>query len=376
MEVVPLLQDLVGIDSTPGREGHAIERAAEEMQRQGFDDVTVDAAGTLVGRIGPASGPTLVLDAHVDTVPVHDPTRWTHDPFGGQVVDGRLYGRGTTDMKGAVAALICAGGRVKASGVPLAGPALVVVSIAEEMREGATLARTLDGQRVDWCVIGEATSLEIATAQRGRAKVAVKLRGRSAHAATVGLGVNAAEAMTRLVGAVTGVRSAVHPLLGSRQVSLIDVHSEPYPSISTIPDYCVAHFDVRFLPGESREAVLDLLERAVPDGVEATVRVAAADFETYVGDRFELDDLALAWETSRDDPLVRRAHEATGAPLGTYLFATNGSYVAGELGIPTIGYGPGSPEQAHVDDEFVAVSEVVDATEGYTAIITAMLGPG
>jgi putative selenium metabolism hydrolase len=373
MDVTTFLTELVRIDSTPGNEEAAVVRVAQEMERQGFDRVTIDAHGNLVGQIGPDTGRTLVLDAHVDTVPVYHADRWGHDPFGGAIVDGKLYGRGTADMKGAVAALVQAGGAVKRSGAALHGCALVVVSIAEEMREGATLARTFDGRSVDWCVIGEATGLAVATAQRGRAKIQVEVAGRSVHAAAASEGVNAVDIMLRLAARVSELHSASHPLLGCRDINLIDIRSEPYPSISTIPDYCIAHFDVRFLPGESRESVLALFSELIPEGIDADVRITPANFVSYVGENFELEDIALAWETARSDELVVKAARATGTELSTYPFCTNGSYFAGERGIPTIGYGPGSPQQAHIENEFIRVTELFAAVDGYAAIMTALL---
>jgi acetylornithine deacetylase/succinyl-diaminopimelate desuccinylase-like protein len=111
----------------------------------------------------------------------------------------------------------------------------------------------------------------------------------------------------------------------------------------------------------------------VPEGIDADVRITPANFVTYVGEKFELEDIALAWETARSDELVVKAARAAGTELSTYPFCTNGSYFAGERGIPTIGYGPGSPQQAHIEDEFVRVAELSAAVDGYAAIMTALL---
>src|SRR5260221_5384761 len=85
-------------------------RAAEEMRRLDFDDVTIDRHGNLIGRVGPAGGRTLVVDGHIDTIPVYTPEAWHHDPLGAEIADGHIYGRGTADMKAAVAAFIYGGG--------------------------------------------------------------------------------------------------------------------------------------------------------------------------------------------------------------------------------------------------------------------------
>jgi putative selenium metabolism hydrolase len=378
MSVISFLQDLVRIDTTPGNEEQGIVRAAEEMRRLDFDEVTIDRYGNLIGRVGPAGGRNLVVDGHIDTVPIYTPEAWRHDPFGAEIADGHIYGRGTADMKAAVAASIYGGGELKRSAAPgLSGCVLVVVSIAEEMREGATLARTFQGREVDWCIIGEATGLAIAHAQRGRARIEVEVWGRGVHAAASSTGVNAVELMTGVLRRIKEVRSPEHPALGHRAINLIDIRSEPYPSISTIPDYCVARFDIRFLPGESRESLLSLMEGLLPPDGRGRVRVMPAVFTAYTGTHYELEDMALSWETPPSHELVAKARQATGARLDTYPFCTNGSYFAGERGIPTIGYGPGAATQAHTVDEAVPVTEVERAVHGYRAIIASVLGwPG
>jgi putative selenium metabolism hydrolase len=371
MSTLDFLRDLVRIDSTPGKEEAAIRLAAERMTRLGFDEVTVDSHGNLLGEIGPLQGPTLVLDGHIDTIPLHSAKAWTHSPYQAEIADGRLYGLGAVDMKAGVAALIDGAASVDRS--RLHGTALVSISIAEEMLEGATLQRTFENRAVSWCVIAEPTDLQIATAQRGRARVQVEIFGRSVHAASSRLGVNAAARMATFTETVTAMPPQVHPLLGARDINLIDIHSEPYPSISTIPAYCVARYDVRFLPGETRESLLGIFHSSLPTGLDGHIDVMPTSFTTYVGDEYNLDDMAVPWETPRDHKLVRCARQATSANQGVFTFCTNGSYFAGERGIPTIGYGPGSSALAHAPDEYVPIAHIEQAREGYRRIIEELL---
>lgn len=372
--VLEFLQDLVQTDTTPGNEKEGIRRAAEEMARLGYDDVHVDEHGNLIGRVG-AGEPVLVIDGHIDTVPIYSPEQWTQAPLGGRVLDGRLYGRGAADMKGAIASFVHAGGELVRQRPRLRGCVLFVVSIAEETLEGASLARSFERRAVDGCIIAEPTSLGIATAQRGRARVEVIVTGRSAHAANSANGINAAAQMAELAERVRRLEHPTHDLLGNRDVNLIDICSEPNPSISTIPYQCTARFDVRFLPGESREALLDLFSACVPEGASARIRFAPAEFESYIGERFLAEDVALAWETPSDSALVAAARSALGAPLAPYGFCTNGSYFAGVRGVPTVGYGPGSADQAHVVDEHVPLREVESAVNGYRTVVEALLAP-
>lgn len=373
LPLVDFCQRLIQTDSTPGNERAAVELAAQQMEDLGYDEVVVDRFGNLLGRVGPEEGPALVVDGHIDTIPVHAQERWTHHPLSGAIAAGRIYGLGTSDMKGPIASFIHAGGRLKQSGARLRGPVYMVASIAEEMTEGSTLRRSFADRAIEWCVIAEATSLKVATAQRGRAKVAVEVRGESSHAANPWRGVNAADIAVDIARAIRDLPAGDHPLLGARDISLIDIRSEPYPSVSTIPNWCLARYDARFLPGETPESLLADFRSAVPAGVDADVRYERATFTTYVGDEYAVDDYAASWETARDHELVTTALRATGAELTAYAFCTNGSYFAGERGVPTIGYGPAAPEDPHTVDESIAIDELEQAAVGFERIATALL---
>lgn len=374
MSLVEFCQSLIRADSTPGKEGEAIELAAAEMRALGYDEVTVDAYGNLIGRVGSGEGPTLVFDGHIDTIPLAGEELWTHHPLSGAIDGDSIYGLGTSDMKGPVAALVHAGGLLAQSRDKLTGTAYFVASIAEEMTEGATLRQSFKDVPIDWCVIAEPTALELATCQRGRAKVAIEFDGESCHAANSWRGDNAADHAVDAALNLRKVDPGSHPLLNKRDINLIDIHSEPYPSISTIPNWCLARWDVRFLPGETKEGLLELFRSCVGEGARADVRYHRAAWTTYVGQEYDVDDYAAAWETARDHPLVIAAQKATGAELSTYQFCTNGSYFCGERGIPTVGYGPAHPDAPHTVNESIPIDQLERAAVGYRDIALALLG--
>jgi len=276
-------------------------------------------------------------------------------------------------MKAAVAAAIHAGGRLKRAAIDLGGCVIISVSIAEEMMEGATLARSFGERQIDWCVIGEPTNLQVAIAQRGRCRVEVELHGRISHAAYSEKGVNAAALAASLVCKLADVEHATHPLLGKRSINLIDIHSEPYPSVSTIPGHCLARFDVRFLPGESPESVLAAFRGLVPGEGSTEVRFAQVRFVSYTGEEYTCDDFAPAWETAPTEAIVRASLSAADTQPSAYQFCTNGSYFAGARGIPTAGYGPGHPADAHTVDESVEASQLERATEWYWHVAADVL---
>ncbi|HVX29942.1 MAG TPA: YgeY family selenium metabolism-linked hydrolase, partial [Nitrolancea sp.] len=336
--------------------------------------------GNVIGTLGTGDGTCVLIDAHMDTVGVTQPSDWSREPFG-EIVGDRLYGRGSMDMKGPLAAAIHGIASLKEQ-LPR-GRVIVSASIAEELVEGTALEAVARRERPDYVIIGEATSLNIARGQRGRAEIVIEVYGRPTHSSRPEFGINAAEAMVDVVRVLRELDPPHHPTLGDGILVLTDIKSEPYPALSVVPDRCVATFDRRTLPGETKETVLEpvraRVERALAvSGATATVRIAEDDFVSYSGAPVVAPNFAPAWFFADDDPLVRRARrglEAVGieARLSHYAFCTNGSGTAGRLGIPTIGFGPGDEELAHRVDEYIEIADLERAARGYAAIALALM---
>ena len=160
---------LVRLESVLGNERNVAEQVSREMRRLLFDHVEIDGTGNAVGIVrGLHDGPTILFDAHMDTVDVVPADAWTHEPFAGEVADGRIWGRGSSDMKGALAAMVyAAAGLERAS---LAGSVIVSASVGEESIEGAALRTVMERHAPDFVVIGEASGLNLVRAGRGRAE--------------------------------------------------------------------------------------------------------------------------------------------------------------------------------------------------------------
>jgi putative selenium metabolism hydrolase len=382
-DALGFLQEIVRLESTPGREEAVVARVVDEMRRLGYDEAYVDEAGNAVGRVGHGS-PVLLIDCHIDTIPMHSPGAWTRDPLAGTIADGRIWGLGTCDMKGSAAASVHGVARLATSGAPT-GTVYVVCSIAEEMMEGAALRTTVEACAPDVVVIGEPTDLRICNGQRGRAKIEADVLGRACHAGHPAVGLNAAERAAELISAVARLPHPTHPELGVRSITCIDVHSEPYPSVSTVPDRCRVRFDARFGPDDTAESLAALVaaQGRVWDGVDERpgldVHLYLTEFETYTGRRYALPEFAPAWFTDPDSTFVRTALEAIGHAgieprLGTYRFCTNGSLTAGTLGIPTIGFGVGREEDAHTVDESIELDTFERAVAGFGALAAGLTG--
>jgi putative selenium metabolism hydrolase len=378
--VVGTALSLIGARSHSGDEGTAAALLAE-LLRSADATVEVDGYGSVTGSWDFGPGPAILFESHLDTVPVADADRWSRDPSG-EVADGMVFGRGAVDMKGPIAA--CLHGIAALRHGHHAGRIIVSGSVAEELAEGPALNKVVEAVQPDAVVICEPSRARVAVGQRGRAEVTVEARGVSAHSADPQAGRNAAEAMAGLVVALRSLRMPSHAQLGDGLLVLTGVASEPFPSLSVVPDRCSASFDRRTLPGESLDDVLGPIRQiagriAAEYGVEFEVGVAVDDIITYGGDRLVAANFAPAWTTDPDSTFVRTAVDAIrAAGVATevfhYAFCTNGSGSAGTLGIPTIGFGPGHEDAAHSTDEWISVADLVDGVRSYTALARALTG--
>ena len=378
-QIIDLTQRLVRCHTEAGDEKEAADLVLAEMHRLGYDRVNVDENGSVVGMIrGKHPGPTLLLDGHIDTVGVAPGVPWKQDPFGGTVIGGKLYGRGASDMKGPVAAMVLAAAAVDRE--ELSGTLVVSASVMEEVLEGVALKTVMEATRPDFVVIGEASDLKLVHGSRGRAEILVETIGRPAHSSRPQEGINAVQAMLPVMQAIDRLALPAHKTVGQAIIALTDIISEPYPGHSVIPSRCRVTYDRRLIPGETKESVMRTLA-GLPTITGATVNssLAQGEYQTYTGRTFFVDKWFPAWLIEKDHALVQKAAKGlqlAGLPVSydLYQFCTNAAYSAGEAGIPTIGFGPSSGSLAHVVDEYIEIDTLVKAAQGYLSIISSVLG--
>jgi len=382
--IATLLRDLVRIPSPSTSEGLVAERLVSEMQNAGLGDVHVDSIGNVIGILGRGRGPMLMLNGHMDTVLVSDPDSWSHDPFGGDVRRGSVYGVGACDMKGGLAAMIFAAKLLRDSGAALTGDLVIAFVVQEEACEGVGSRVLFDegGLRPDWVVLGEPTGLDVSRGHRGRMEMRVTTRGRSAHAAAAHLGENAISTAARLVFGLEllSVQTGEDAFLGPGSLTVTGISSHAI-SQNTVPDRCELVIDRRLTLGENETRACAEVQRIIGrEGVDATVSVAEYEASSYTGYRCHGRQSYPAWVLAEDHPLVTSALRAVRSAtkrrpqLTCCNFSTEGVYTAGEAGIPTIAFGPGDPSVVHTADESVRVADVVAAAEAYAQLAWDLLG--
>lgn len=385
-ELIELCQGLIKEKSYSGEEGGVAAKLKEAFEAMGFDDCHIDHYGNIIGHIkGTKPGKSILFDGHIDTVPVPDASVWRHDPFKGEIVDGKIYGRGASDMKGAVAAMVCAASYF-AEDLKKEFPGDIYVAgvVHEECFEGVGARKISERVHPDYVVIGEASELNLKIGQRGRGEILVETFGKPAHSANPHKGINAVYQMAKLIEEIRKIKPTHHEILGDGILELTDIKSSPYPGASVVPDYCRVTYDRRLLVGETQESVLKPINEVItrmkdqdPE-FKATVSYAKGKEKCYTGEWIEGERYFPGWLHSEQDEFVQDALKGIqemglNPQVTQYSFCTNGSHYAGEAGIKTIGFGPSKENLAHTIDEYIEIEQLCGAVKGYYAIIKSLL---
>ncbi len=369
-------QELVRIESLSGREQDTAAAVARAMTALGYDEVRVDELGSVLGRRrGARSGPPLLVDAHMDVVPAPEPAAWRFPPFSAERSEGRLWGRGSTDVKGSLAAAVVGIGLLPRA--ELAGDVLVSASVGEERIEGLAVGHLLERHAVRAAVVCEPTRLAVGLGHRGRASLVVEAAGRAAHTSRAENGVNAVYRLTEAIARVRAMTPREDELLGRGHAELVEIGSLPWPGSAMVPYRATARFDRRLVRGETRDGMLGEFVEALAglDGI--TVSLHAGTLECYTGAAFTVEAFHPGWAVPADAAHARRARAALReAGLGAEVFyapySTNATATAGRRGLPTLIYGAGDISAAHAVDESVSEAELVAAARGYQALARAL----
>lgn len=378
-EVVEICRDLVRAPSMnpPGDEREVAAASATQLAKLGIDASFVSPLPnrtSTIGTWGSDGGKTLLFNGHYDVVPVPDPERWPHAPFSANVSEGKLYGRGSADMKAGIAACLAAVSALQRAKLVPRGR-LVMHFVADEEALGTHGTKYLvangycDGATE--ALVGEPTNMHLVPAERGAVWLRILTRGISAHGSTPRLGVNAIEHMAAVIRAVGGMRfRKLHEILGAPTVNVGTITGGS--KVNMVPDRCEIEIDRRTLPGETIDEIVAEFDAAL---------VAARQEVPELQASIEVDDFAEPSETPVGTTLVglmneaREAFAIEGSEVG-YAGATDARFLINQGRIPSIVFGPGDPLRAHTTGEFVEVAQLVDATRAYAFMFARFLDAG
>ena len=376
--VQEVCQRLIRAKSYSGKEQEVVAILKSIFTEYGFTNINVDKYGSITACLmGNRPGKTILMDAHIDTVEVTDAKDWKFGPFDAVSHQGRIYGRGASDMKGALAAMLVGACmfRDNTKG-DFAGKIVISGTVHEECFEGVAAKEVAGNIMPDAVIIGEATELEIACGQRGRAEIIVETKGKQCHSSKPENGINAVYAMIDVINKINLLEHQTDVHLGKSALALTDIISSPYPGASVIPDLCRATYDRRTLLNETPESVLTPLQELIEDIGRAYISQGSEN--CYTGETIESMRFFPAWLFDENDWHIAAAAKGiqdAGMDVSyrTYSFCTNGSYFAGHAGIATLGFGPSCESLAHVRDEYIEITQLQGAVAGYAGILSGLL---
>lgn len=375
-DVVDLCQELIKIPSHRNCEGQEkriaefIAGELEEIDAEVSLQRVVDDRFNLIAKIaGEGDGYSLTLTGHMDTVP---PGRMEIDPFAGTIHDGRIYGRGASDMKGALAAMMCALRAVSESAVRLKGDLIFLGAIGEETTSEGTTYVVRNGPKTDFAIDGEPTNMNVALAHKGSVLVQITADGKAAHCDTPWLGINAVEKMSKIITAIADqvpreFKQKTHRYTGSPTINVAYVSGGEWP-YTVIPDACKAIVLTGLLPGEDKEAIPKVYERIIRElhaqDSEVTAKVDVVPIDTIP------EGYNLPFETPESSLVVDSVKTSASRVLGARPELVGVPYwcdasILSYAGVQTVIFGPGDISVAHSAIEYVPVEHMVSAAKVY-----------
>ena len=401
--ITAFVQELVRSPSLPDQEHEVQNRVAEELESIGAEvdlfavrfqelkdhpafnddgfssDERIDVVGRWKGTDG---GRSLILNGHVDVVPAGDESLWDDSPWSGNLKKGRIYGRGSCDMKGGLAAGIFAVKALREAGIALRGDVTIQSVIGEESGGVGTLAAIQRGHTGDGAVILEPTSLQLSPIQSGALTFRLNVKGRATHAAMRGDGVSAIEKFALLHQAIIKLEADRHNQHSNRyyknenEIAPISIGTiDGGEWHSTVPEKVVAEGRFGVFPGESVNEARNALEQAVSTAADADPWMAEnrPSVEWFEG-QFE------SGETPVDHSLIEtlsRCHETATGDQSTISGVTYGSDLrlfTNHANMPAVLYGPGDVRLAHAANEYVETDEIFTVTKVIALMLTVWCG--
>ena len=374
--LVERLQRLVQTPSEnpPGNEAEAaklVRTYCEELGLQTEEHSVEPGRPSVVARWKGGDGPTFTYCSHIDVVPVGDHALWERDPFSGEIIDGRLHGRGSGDAKGPIASALEAVAALKAAGVSFDGT-LELALVADEETMGFKGAGFLAEENIikpDVAIVGEPTSLRVVHAQRGAAWFTVKTRGVAGHGSAPERGVSAIKHMSEIVLRLEETLPDItHPVLGGPSINVGTIVGGE--KVNIVPAGCMIEIDRRSIPQESVEDVKATIERAVDLAKERFPEIDAEVELAFYGEPFEVAPEAPVVQAAVGAATEVLAHEAE---LIGFRGASDARFLSAH-GADVIVWGPGQIELAHTARESVDLAEVEMAAHAYALAFARVLG--
>lgn len=358
-DVIPILQELIRIktENPPGTTRDAVDYLAELFQNAGIKYSLQEYAPGHVNIIAEYGDPkeSIILTGHLDTVPAGDEQLWKHNPFEGQIENDKLYGRGATDMKSAVAAFVAVMNWLKKSEIKL-DKRIVFLGTADEETgmDGAYYAKKQGiMENCEFVVIGEPTDLHIAVAEKGVLWIEVQVNGKAAHGSTPELGTNAIEEAAKLIPKMhSAVPKDLHPVLKKSTLNIGKIFGGT--AINVVPERCSFQCDYRVTPNVDAENVWKTIVQLIEEfNRESPATVTVRKIHQIKAIEAQHNNALLTKFKAYANKIGKKTD------LGV-TYGTDGAMLIPDYNTPFVICGPGHLDKLHVVDECVDIQQVID----------------
>ncbi|MCF0247182.1 MAG: YgeY family selenium metabolism-linked hydrolase, partial [Synergistes sp.] len=373
--VIEFARQLVRLRSYSDEEGAVANAVLDKMRELRYDEAFIDGTGNVVGYIG-SGDKAIHFDSHMDTVEVHDGDQWILPPFAGEIKDGRLYGRGSADMKSGLAASVYGAALARELGYTEGKRICVTGSVCEEYCDGENLKMFYaeSGLKPDFVVICEPSDNIITLGHKGKAQTVIKTHGVSAHGSAPEKGVNAVYEMADIIKRVEALNERLSESGTHHGTIVLSDIKCVTASLNAVPSEASIYLDRRLVLGETEEKVREEMDELIK-GKRASWEIGTLRRRSWKGAELTYEPMHPAWKIDEDSELFAAAKSAYEAAFGEppakydyWDFSTN-AVTPVALGFPTIGFGPGEHKMAHMRNEYCEVRKIPEAARYYAELI-------
>ena len=371
-ELIKETQKLLTFESYSGKEKKVSDYVEILMKRLGFRDVFRDEYGSVFGFIGPKKDKTAILfDSHTDVMPVRGD--WKFPPFSGKISNGKLYGRGSTDMKGPLCSSIFAAAEAQKNN-RLMKQYVVSASVLEEEIEGVALGKIMDRVKPENVVICEPSKLKIKLGHKGRIEYLLHVNGKTFHSAFPNKFDNTIHLAAKAISTLKDIKFTNSHEMGEGVLTPTGLITNSNTSMA--PSETAIRFDRRTVPGDTedlaKKEIMDIVNKIDPKAF--SLKIEKSTTITYTGEKIICEKSFKPWTLDKEHLLVKSLTEAVkkngiDVDMGYWGFCTNGVESMGNRQVNTIGLGPGNEELAHTTDEYIEIEQLHSACKVYQNLI-------
>ncbi|XMB72134.1 YgeY family selenium metabolism-linked hydrolase [Mycoplasmatota bacterium WC30] len=376
-DMTKFLRDMIAIPSESCDEEKVIQRIKEEMEIVGFDEITIDPMGNIIGKIGHGKH-LIAMDAHIDTVGIGEIKNWKYDPYLGFEDENQIFGRGGSDQEGGMASMVYAGKIIKDLKLEDDYTLLITGTVQEEDCDGLCWQYIIEEDKIkpEFVVITEPTSCRIYRGHRGRMEIKVSTMGVSCHGSAPERGDNAIYKMAPILLELQELHKRLldNEFLGKGSLTVSEVFFSS-PSRCAVADGCSISIDRRLTDGETYQSAIKEIED-LPSVKAAGAKVEMYEYKrpSYKGLVYPTQSYFPTWVLPEDHVVCKSTVDSYNnlfneKPIvDKWTFSTNAVSIMGRYNIPCIGFGPGNEEEAHAPNEKTFKDDLVKACAMYALI--------